>query len=66
MFLNSYKTLNKHNEKQIKDYTNPFFYFFKVVNILGIIIEVDKCTKKARITCHGLKRFDVISILNHF
>jgi hypothetical protein len=42
-----------------------FFLFERGFNILRIIIQVDKCTKMAGKICHGLKRFDLILILNH-
>jgi hypothetical protein len=38
----------------------------KVSNIYRIIILVDKRTKKTRIICHCVKRFDSILISNHF
>jgi hypothetical protein len=38
----------------------------KVLNIVRILIRVDKRTKKTRIICHFVKRFDLILMLNHF
>jgi hypothetical protein len=62
IFSHSHKTLKKTASKQIKYQEKSIQFFEKVLNIFGIIIQVDKRTKNIRIICYFVKRFDLISI----